>query len=629
MKPRTPLLAVALFGIGVFLCLCVTGEPRAEPPMSLPQAVAGQQLDRSPIAVALSPDRRYCAAANHTADSVSLVDLKTGRVLHEHHCGDGPADVVWIDEKAILVSLATDDAVALLHRKDNRLRTAKVIPVGDEPRGIALSTGGKNAGAFVAVSGEDRVAVIDLDSRKVVERLPVGGVPRTLAVAPNGRWLVTCCNVPGEVWVHDAASCEFISRRTIFDDGFNLSRPVILPDSSQVVLTGPINRTFPVSLDNIEKGWVIDNRLTKLPLPDGKYWQQKQLGLDTRGQAAGDANAVAFSPDGNWLAVSCGGSHELLVIDNRRLKWPVADPGDFVPFELLNHGVAPQDSGDSRKSPESSALRHVKLGGRPVDVRFLDDRTALVANYLSNSLQVIDVAAAKIERTIDLGGPEAPSLARRGEAIFYDADRSFDSWFSCHTCHFDGHTSGQTFDTLNDGNYDTYKLVPSLQGVVHTGPWTWHGWQTSLSAGLRKSMRDTLHTRKGFSDEDVEAMLAYLASLTHPLSPRRADDGQLTEAAGRGRTLFEGKAGCIDCHAGAYKTTPATYTVGLESNRYFYAEFNPPSLRGVHSRRRFLHDGRADSLQEVLTRHHQPQNLTGEKLTDDERRDLIAYLLSL
>src|SRR5207244_2237609 len=86
-------------------------------------------------------------------------------------------------------------------------------------------------------------------------------------------------------------------------------------------------------------------------------------------------------------------------------------------------------------------FRRLKLGGRPMGVAFApDSHTVVVANYLLDSLQVVDVPEARLVRTIHLGGPPEASLARRGEAIFYDAERSHGHWFSCHTCHVDGHT---------------------------------------------------------------------------------------------------------------------------------------------------------------------------------------------
>src|SRR5207237_8116631 len=110
-----------------------------------------------------------------------------------------------------------------------------------------------------------------------------------------------------------------------------------------------------------------------------------------------------------------------------------------------------------------------------------------VANYLLNSVQIVDATEGKLVNAMSLGGPAKPSPARRGEALFYDATRSQDQWFSCSTCHVDGHTCGQNFDTLNDGNYGNPKLTPSLRGVARTGPWTWHGWQDDLGAAVVKS----------------------------------------------------------------------------------------------------------------------------------------------
>jgi cytochrome c peroxidase len=588
----------------------------AEPPVF--ESTRASIGDRSPVAVAVSPNGQFIAVANQTGGSVSLIDVKTLGVVAEQHFGHGPADVAWIDNHTLLVSLLHDDAVAFLSVEDHRLRTRKVISVGDEPRGLAVQPAAKNGGtplqAFVAVSGLDQVAVLDLKKRVVTGRISVGGMPRALTVSPNGRWLVTCCSIPAVVYVHETKSLKQISRRGIFEDAFNLGSPIVLPDSSACILASQISRVFQFDADNIEKGWAIDNRLTKLPLPDGGHWEQKQVGLDIRGDAAGDAYAPALSPDGRWLAVTCSGSHELLVLDRKKFTWPPAQPEDFVPVEFRE---------------TKGGFRRIELGGRPLGLTFVDDRRAVVANYLSNSVQIVDVVAGTLLKSIDVGSSKTPSLARRGEAIFYDADRSLDSWFSCGTCHTDGHTCGQTFDTLNDGNYDTHKLAPTLRGVTKTSPWTWHGWQTSLDAALRKSLRDTLKTQKPTTDDDVRALLAFLGTLDHPTSPFRAANGGLTKAAARGKRLFEGKANCVACHQGQYFTTKATYKVGLESNRYFFPEFNPPSLRGLHARRRFLHDGRANNLEEVLTRHHRPENLTGKRQTAEELSDLIAYLKSI
>ena len=586
-------------------------------PADAPAPVSTTPADvvtRSPMSLSLSDDGRFAVTANHTSGSVSLVELASGRVVAEHACGRRPVDVAWWDASTLLVSLRDDDAVAVLERTATGLRTRARIPVGDAPHGLALLGSGPTRRGFVAVSGTDEMVELDLVRTRVKQRFKTGGQPRWLVAAPNNRWVISCANVPGEVWVHDVVTGKLVSRRTVFDDAFNLGQPIVLPDSSTVIIPHPINRSFPVHEDNVQKGWVIDNRLTRLPLPAGEYWRQKQMNLDEHRSGCGDVHALALSPGNKWLVATCGGSHDLLILRFGELPWPSADPGDFLPETMR---------GNTR------LYRRVELGGRPLGVRFLDARRVVVANFFLNALQVIDVETARLERTISLGPAPEASLARRGEQIFYDADRSLDSWFSCHSCHTDGHTAGQTFDTLNDGNFDTYKLIPSLRGVSRTGPWTWHGWQTDLGAAMRKSLKATLSSPREPTEDDVRALLAYLKTLDFPTSPLRRPDGSLGEPARRGRALFANKAGCASCHTGKDFTTPDTYKVGLESPRYFFPAFNPPSLRGLHDKRRFLHDGRAHSLEEVLTRHHRPAKLGGEKLDKMELQDLIAYLKSL
>ena len=192
-------------------------------------------------------------------------------------------------------------------------------------------------------------------------------------------------------------------------------------------------RRAPISRDNIDKGWAIDSRISHIAVdPKGRT---SQLALDTRGAAAGDPQALDWSPNGSMLAVTAAGTHELLVFDAPAISWAAGDPGDFIDPALELYGK----------------FHRIPLGGRPTALAFLKDGNQVaVANHLGDSVQVVDVKARKLVRTIALGGPRVPSLERRGEALFHDATRSHHQWFSCHTCHVDGHTNTYTFDTLND-----------------------------------------------------------------------------------------------------------------------------------------------------------------------------------
>jgi cytochrome c peroxidase len=303
----------------------------------------------------------------------------------------------------------------------------------------------------------------------------------------------------------------------------------------------------------------------------------------------------------------------MLLFDAPVLPWTGGDPGD-----VINEVLTKNDG----------KLRRLPLGGRPLNFAFTTNgEQIVVANYLLDALQVVEVKTAKIVRTIALGGPETASAARQGEALFYNAKRSHNQWFSCNTCHVEGHTCGLNFDTLNDDSYGNPKLTPSLRRVTHTGPWTWHGWQTDLGAGVEKSYTQTMFGAKPSANE-VKAVVAFLDTLDHPPNPHRLD-GKLSAAAQRGEKLFAGKARCIRCHDGPDYTSKHNYDVKLEPDGSPYDTWNPPSLRGVWERGPYLHDGRAKTLDDLLRTHHAPEKLGGEKLTDTERADLLAFLLSL
>jgi cytochrome c peroxidase len=185
-------------------------------------------------------------------------------------------------------------------------------------------------------------------------------------------------------------------------------------------------------------------------------------------------------------------------------------------------------------------------------------------------------------------------------------------------------------DTLNDGTIRTFKTVLSLHNVTRTPPWTWHGWQQDLQGAMHKSLTETMLGKKP-NDEDVKALVAWLDTLHPPPNPYRNADGGLTAAAQRGRQVFQSeKAGCANCHSGPYFTDGQIHDVGLGSPNDFYEGFNTPSLLNIHNRMAYLHNGRAKSLDELLTDFHNPAKVTGNgELSPQQRSDLIEYLKSL
>lgn len=576
---------------------------------------------RSPIALSLRLDGRRLLTANQTAGTVSLVDTETGKVLHELATGDRPAGVAISDDGARgVVAHWFGYDIAVLKIDHDRLAIGGRVEVGPEPRGVALSRDGKTA--YVAVGVSNEVVKVDLDSLRVTGRVAVGREPRGLALAPDGALLLVSNARSQAVSLVSPQSMNVI--RTIPIEGDNLRQVAISADGKHGYIANMKNRGFPTTANNIDLGWVLGQRLTRVDL-DAAEPGYATLSLDPQGKAAADAHGAAVSRDGKFLAVSLGGTHEVMIFrtDRKRLPWRMDGSRDLMPLELLK--------GDGR-------FHRVPLGGRPTEIAFgPDGKTLYVANYLADAIQVVDAETAALVRTITLGGPETLSLARRGEILFHDAGRSFNQWYSCNTCHSDGHTSGLTFDTLNDGAHDrstahlrSRKKSLTLRRVVKTGPWTWHGWQTDLGESIFQSFTQSMQGKKPSTD-DLKALLAYLDTLEYPRNPYRDPSGKLSPAAERGKAVYRSaKAACNTCHGGPELTDGKIHTVGLEEPDDVYRGYNPPSLRGLYDKDPYLHDGRSKTLREALAGPHSAEAVTGlGDLSETELADLIAYLETL
>jgi DNA-binding beta-propeller fold protein YncE len=563
------------------------------------------------VDVALLPGGRLALTANHTADTLSLIDLDNGEIRAEMSCGRKPVAVACSpDGRHAAVSNLWSGTLSLFDLDGASIKPAGVVPVGIQPRGLAFAAKDK---LYVALSGDDEIAVLDWSSKKVTQRWSAPREPRHLAHSADGRFLAAASSRSAQVRLWDATSGKLIWTRKI-EDAFNLRCLTFTPDGRALVVAHVVKRSFPVSRENIDKGWVTDSRLTRLPLDARAVPPLEQIALDKHGHAVGDPHGVAFDPSGRFLVVTAGGTHEMLAFEAAALPWSGGEPGDFIADSLLK---------------DDGKLRRLPLEGRPLAVTFIPGSSrAVVANYLRDSLQVVDVRAGRVVRTIALGGPKQASLARQGEALFYDARRSHNQWFSCNTCHVDGHTCGLLFDTLNDDSYGNAKLTPSLHGVARTAPWTWHGWQNDLGAAVTKSYTETMFGLRPTADE-VRAVVTFLGTLDHPPNPHRDTDNQLSPAARRGQALFEGAAKCARCHNGPEYTSEHLYDVKLEADGSPYRRWNPPTLRGLWQRGPFLHDGRSETLDDLLQGPHASEKLGGETLTPAQRRDLIAFLQSL
>jgi hypothetical protein len=131
----------------------------------------------------------------------------------------------------------------------------------------------------------------------------------------------------------------------------------------------------------------------------------------------------------------------------------------------------------------------------------------------------------------------------------------------------------------------------------------------------------------------LAALHFYQLAIPAPTPPPGSFD---SPAAGRGETLFTGKAACSSCHVPPLFTEPGwdMHTPGeigiddFQANRSPDKRYRTTPLRGLfaHSKGGFYHDGRFPTLLDVVNHYDSVKAL---RLTDEEKRDLVEYLKSL
>jgi len=573
---------------------------------------------RTPVDVACLPDG-LLVTANAAAGSLTLIDPRAGAV-DEIAVGARPTAVAVAAPGTVVAAVREAGDVVLLAVEGGRLVERARIHPGFEPWHVTVSADGTRA--YVPLSAAGRLAVIDVAAGRLEATIDVGRLPRFVAISPDGGTVAVACSDGAAIVLVDATTLAVRDRAPF--KGLNLGELAFAPDGRAVYFAWTYDGGSHPSPGNIRRGWVTGSRLGKLTFGADGAPALAGLTLDVSGKAVGDVLGVAVAPDGSAVFVSAGGTHELLRFATADLPWT-----QISGLEVM----------DPRLAADARRFSRCDVGGRPLGLA-VDPRgeRVWIANALTDEVQAVAIGRPGDGPAVVAALPVAPAgeidehaaLVRRGEAIFHDARRSLDQWYSCHTCHFEGGASTVTFDTRNDGSVGTYKTVLPLWGVAATGPWTWHGWQTDLAQSLEKSLVESMQGPQPSAD-DVAALGAYLESLSPPPSPFRDRDGELAAAAARGRELFaSARAGCTACHDGAYLTSSETYDVGLGKSADRYPTYSPPSLRAVYRKTRLLHHGKARSLADVLTRYHGPEKVSGEApLSAEEVADLVAYLETL
>ena len=274
-----------------------------------------------------------------------------------------------------------------------------------------------------------------------------------------------------------------------------------------------------------------------------------------------------------------------------------------------------------------------------------------------------------------------------GKKLFYDGKLSSDGVVSCGFCHiqdfsFTHHTHIVSHGV--NGALGTRNAQP-LQNMIFMNEFTWDGAAESLDAQpiipitaeveMNESFSniiDKLQTDKEYpqlfaeafengevnTDNMLKAISQFLVMMVSADSKYdkilKNEGSQFTAEEEAGKVLFDQK--CATCHAGVlftdqsyrnnglpidpeYDDEGRSRVTGLQADKY---KFKVPSLRNIQITYPYMHDGRFQTLAQVLDHYdsgmvvtenldpvfQQNENL-GISLTEDEKQKIIAFLETL
>ena len=138
----------------------------------------------NPHAVAFSADLMRAFTADHESNAVSIIDMRTDRLLKSIPVSRAPHSIaVAPDGRTVLVAGYEANAADLIDTVT--LRRTGPFRVGNKPQSVAFAADGRHA--YVVNEASNTVSVLDGHTGAVTATVRVGGSPRTVAVSPDGR----------------------------------------------------------------------------------------------------------------------------------------------------------------------------------------------------------------------------------------------------------------------------------------------------------------------------------------------------------------------------------------------------------------------------------------------------------
>jgi DNA-binding beta-propeller fold protein YncE len=577
--------------------------------------------------------------------------------------GQGQAGVVGASIAAIqggaLVAVVNPDQGSISVVDPDTLALQKTVSVGGEPHALLELADGT---ILVANYRAGEVVVVDPGSGSVVLRRAICAGPYGLAASPDGSSIFVSCEWDGTVRKLDPRSLA----SSILFQGLRRPRALAVVGADVLVadyVGGLLHRIDPAGKDSptslVPGSAPYRPALTKMSANLASaivpafgavhvaHVLENNTGDQSEKVAADYGTVLDTNPKLNPVLTTLGSAAPVLYAEydggSRVYSGPVAAVAFGSHYVLVAHvstaNVAVIDL--SASSPEGRAVGTFDVGFGPAGIAVDASRNvAYVDNTLDGSVSRIDLgkpfaAGAPVfaaEATLVRPLPSRFSAAAvSGRQLFFDATNTHvtpSGVVACASCHPHGSDDGLVWFEQTPKISFRHRRTPHLgNSKTPTAPFHWDGQFPTMSALVESTMTN-LMGGDGLL-VDVSTVQAYIDEvvLAPVLPPGDAD------AVARGKALFDSRAkGCSVCHSGSYLTDDEMHTVLMPMSldpRDDIEVSNTPGLHGVFLAAPYFHDGRAATLEDVLTRPYSAKMRYHAVLSAAEVGDLVAYLRSL
>jgi len=424
-----------------------------------------------PVSLALRPDGSELWVSNHVSDSVSVIDLRD----------DSPT---------------RHQVIATIQQFDPETRATRF----DEPVGIAFAGDHK---AYVALSSENAIAVVDVASRQVTARLSIPAQDPRAIVVRNGRLYVLpfesnnqtqlsggTGKLDGELTTFDAFQ-HSIANNNVLSLGavVDIVKHPQVPDRDLFVFDTATDTLLQTHehLGTLLYGIAVDSH-------DSIYIAQTDARNHINGKSGTARHGLAELGNRPFLnQVTCvdQAGTRFIELDSVRDNLPIADLAVATPSAVeltpdestLLVAASGSDLLVTVDPRSQTVLGRVRVGAVPEGIAVEPGPLprAWVLNAADNSVSLVDlgdVHQPRLVQTVALADP-TPAAIKRGRIAFSTARASTTGTFSCASCHPDGHTD-QLLWVLNTpivsgGNQIMPRSTMPVRGLRDTAPFHWDG----------------------------------------------------------------------------------------------------------------------------------------------------------